>query len=395
MMKICCIGLGYVGLPLAAELSKYYEVTGFDIDREKILGYQKLGVNIRFTANPSDIGGYDIYTVCVPTPVDGFKKPNLRAVLSAAKIVGKHGLTEKNQLVILESTVSPGTTEGPFASKLEEASGLECGKDFKIGYSPEVINPADPEHTIDKLTKVVAGMDNETTERMAVFYGHMTEVFKASCIKVAEASKITENCQRDVNIALMNELDMLYRKMGIDTKEVIKAASTKWNFIRMEPGLVGGHCIPVDPYYLIDEAHKVSYYPELLIAAREVNNMVPQSIADIVVEELHGKRTNVAIFGLTYKPNIDDTRESGSIELANILKGYGYNVFGHDPMLTRDRITSLGLVPFDDGQQLDAAVVTVAHNAYLIDGIPVKDDKEMVVVDMKRIYKGNNRCVAL
>jgi UDPglucose 6-dehydrogenase/UDP-N-acetyl-D-galactosamine dehydrogenase len=394
MLKVCCVGLGYVGLPLAIELSKHYEVTGFDIDQKKISKYRELETSVRFTADPTEISGHDIFTVCVPTPVDSNKKSDLRAVLGAAEIVGKYGLTGKNQLVILESTVAPGTTEGPFASKLEKASGLVCGKDFMIGYSPEVINPADPEHTIDKLTKVVAGMDSETTERLADFYGRIAKTFKASSIKVAEASKITENCQRDVNIALMNELDQLYRAMGIDIKEVIKAASTKWNFIRMEPGLVGGHCIPVDPYYLIDEAHKVGYYPELLIAAREVNNSVPQSIADIVIEELRGKCTNVAIFGLTYKPNIDDTRESGSIELANLLKKRGYHIFGHDPMLTRERIESLGIRPFE-GQKLDAAVITVAHSAYVIDGIPIKDDADTVVVDMKRLYKGNNRCVAL
>ena len=393
-MKICCVGLGYVGLPLAIELSKHYEVTGFDIDRNKIREYRKLDTSVRFTSDPTQISGHDIFTVCVPTPVDSNRKSDLRAVLGAAEIVGRYGLTGKNQLVILESTVAPGTTEGPFAFKLEEASGLERGQDFKIGYSPEVINPADPEHTIDKLIKVVAGMDDETTERLADFYGRITRTFKASSIKVAEASKITENCQRDVNIALMNELNMLYREMGIDIKEVIKAASTKWNFIRMEPGLVGGHCIPVDPYFLLDEAHYVCYYPELLIAAREVNNSVPQYVADIVIEELHGKCTNVVIFGLTYKPNIDDIRESGSIELANLLKKRGYNVYGHDPMLTREKIESLGIRPFE-GQKLDAAVITVAHSAYLIDGVPIKEDADMVVVDMKRIYKGNNRCVAL
>lgn len=300
-------------------------------------------------------------------------------------------------MVILESTVAPGTTDGPFAAKLEEASGLKRGVDFKIGYSPEVINPADSEHTIDKVTKVVAGMDEETTHRMAIFYGRVTKTFKASSIKVAEASKILQNCQRDLNIALINEVAALFRAMGIDIEDVIAAASTKWNFIgEIRPGLVGGHCIPVDPYYLIDEAEKIGFNPKLISTAREVNNCVPQQIADIVIRELSEQHTNtnVAIFGLTYKANIDDTRESGSIELAKLLKKQGYNVYGHDPMLPPHKIRSLGIEPLN-GQKIDAAVITVAHDAYLNGGLPIGDDSRTVVIDMKRIYKGNNRCVIL
>ncbi|MGB2840855.1 MAG: nucleotide sugar dehydrogenase, partial [Halobacteriota archaeon] len=257
----------YVGLPLAEAFSKHLEVIGFDIDERKI---EKLNDennnenNIEFTTDPSKIKQADFVLICVPTPVTKSKEPDLKYVKSATKIVGKN--LKRGAIVVLESTVYPGVTEEIVTPILEKESKMKCGIDFYIGYSPERINPGDEEHDLTKITKIVAGMDDETTENLAELYGLITHVYKAKAIKTAEAAKVIENIQRDLNIALMNELAIIFHKMGLDTKSVLEAASTKWNFHKYSPGLVGGHCIPVDPYYLVYKAKELGYHPQVILA---------------------------------------------------------------------------------------------------------------------------------
>ncbi len=274
--KIVCIaGLGYVGLPLAEAFSTHLKTIGFDIDEAKIEDLKKINnneENIEFTADPSKIKQADFVLICVPTPVTKSKEPDLSYVKLAAEIVGKN--LKKGAIVVLESTVYPGVTEEVIAPilDLENESGLKCGKDFKIGYSPERINPGDEAHALDKITKIVAGMDEETTETLAELYGLITNVYKAKDIRTAEAAKVIENIQRDLNIALMNELTLIFDKMHLDTKAVLEAAGTKWNFHPYKPGLVGGHCIPVDPYYLVYKAKELSYHPQVILAGRAIND---------------------------------------------------------------------------------------------------------------------------
>ena len=284
---ICIVGLGYVGLPLAETFSNHLKTIGFDIDQEKVkrLSESNNEDNIEFTSDPSKIKQADFVLIAVPTPVTKFKEPDLSFVKSAAKTVGKN--LKKGAIVVLESTVYPGVTEEVVKPILEEASGLKCGADFKIGYSPERINPGDDEHTLNKITKVVAGMDEETTEILADLYGLITNVYKAKDIKTAEAAKVIENIQRDLNIALMNELAIIFHKMGLDTKAVLEAASTKWNFHRYSPGLVGGHCIPVDPYYLVYKAKELGYHPQVILAGRAINDYMPKHVAEMAIKGLN------------------------------------------------------------------------------------------------------------
>nr|QNO57279.1 UDP-N-acetyl-D-mannosamine dehydrogenase [Methanosarcinales archaeon ANME-1 ERB7] len=271
---VCIVGLGYVGLPLAEAFSRHLKVIGYDIDDKKIreLNAENDKENIEFTSDPSKIKQADFVLICVPTPVTKSKEPDLKYVKSAAEIVGKN--LKKGVIVVLESTIYPGVTEEIIAPilDLERESGLKCGADFKIGYSPERINPGDEAHTLDKITKIVAGMDEETTEILAELYGLITNVYKAKDIRTAEAAKVIENIQRDLNIALMNELAIIFHKMSLDTKSVLEAASTKWNFHLYKPGLVGGHCIPVDPYYLVYKAKELDYHPQVILAGRAIND---------------------------------------------------------------------------------------------------------------------------
>jgi UDPglucose 6-dehydrogenase/UDP-N-acetyl-D-galactosamine dehydrogenase len=271
---VCVVGLGYVGLPLAEAFSKHLKVIAFDIDEEKVkrLSESNNKANIEFTSDPSRIKQADFVLICVPTPVTKSKEPDLSYVKSAAEIVGQH--LKKGAIVVLESTIYPGVTEEIIAPilDLENESGLKCGADFKIGYSPERINPGDEAHALNKITKIVAGRDEETTEILAELYGLITNVYKAKDIKTAEAAKVIENIQRDLNIALTNELTLIFHKMGLDTKSVLEAAGTKWNFHPYKPGLVGGHCIPVDPYYLVYKAKELGYHPQVILAGRAIND---------------------------------------------------------------------------------------------------------------------------
>ncbi len=290
---------------------------------------------------------------------------------SAAEIVGRH--LKKGAVVVLESTIYPGVSEVVIAPilDLENESGLKCGADFKIGYSPERINPGDEAHALDKITKIVAGMDEETTEILAELYGLITNVYKAKDIKTAEAAKVIENIQRDLNIALVNELTLIFHKMNLDTKSVLDAASTKWNFHQYSPGLVGGHCIPVDPYYLVYKAKELGYHPQVILAGRAINDYMPKHVAEMAIKGLNDvgkviKGSKVLIMGLTYKENVPDTRESPVREIVKELKEFSIEVYGYDPMLSKEEIEQFGVKAFNTSEDIkvDCVIVAVAHNEF-------------------------------
>ncbi|MDP2729874.1 MAG: nucleotide sugar dehydrogenase [Dehalococcoidales bacterium] len=368
---VCVTGLGYVGLPLAEAFSKSLKVIGFDIDADKVamLKRSNNNRNLILTSNPGDIRQADFIIICVPTPVTRSKEPDLSPVKAAAATVGRN--LKKNSLVILESTVYPGVTEEVMKPILEEG-GLKCGPDFKIAYCPERINPGDEEHTIDKITKVVSGMDEETTELVARLYGKVTShIFKAKNIKTAEAAKVIENIQRDLNIALMNELSLIFDKLGLNTKDVLDAATTKWNFHKYSPGLVGGHCIPVDPYYLVYKAKELGYHPQVILAGRAINDNMPGHVAGMVIKALNNagkviKGSRILIMGLTYKANVADTRETPAKETISELREYGVEMFGYDPLLddienqfSIKAVSDLTKIP-----RIDGVILTVAHKAF-------------------------------
>ncbi len=340
---VCIVGLGYVGLPLAEAFSKHLKVIGFDIDEEKVgkLNDGNQEENTEFTSDPSKIKEADFVLICVPTPVTKFKEPDLRYVKSAAEIVGRN--LKKGATVVLESTVYPGVTDEIVKPILEKESKMRCGIDFYIGYSPERINPGDEAHALNKITKIVAGMDEETTEILVEIYGLITTVYKAKDIRTAEAAKVIENIQRDLNIALMNELAIIFHKMGLDTNSVLEAASTKWNFHPYKPGLVGGHCIPVDPYYPVYKAKELGYHPQVILAGRAINDYMPKHVAEMAIKGLNEvskviKGSRVLIMGLTYKENVPDTRESPVKEMVKELKEFGVEVYGYDPLLRKEEI---------------------------------------------------------
>ena len=303
---VCVVGLGYVGLPLAKAFSTHLKTVGFDIDDKKIetLNHDNNEDNLEFTSDQSKIKEADFVLICVPTPVTKSKEPDLSYVKSAAEIVGRN--LKDGAIVVLESTVYPGVTEEIVKTILEKESKMRCGIDFHLGYSPERINPGDDAHALNKITKIVAGMDDKTTETLAELYGLITNVYKAKDIRTAEAAKVIENIQRDLNIALMNELAIIFHKMGLDTKSVLEAASTKWNFHKYSPGLVGGHCIPVDPYYLVYKAKELGYHPQVILSGRAINDYMAKHIAEMTIKGLNEvgkviKRSKVLIMGLTYK----------------------------------------------------------------------------------------------
>jgi UDPglucose 6-dehydrogenase/UDP-N-acetyl-D-galactosamine dehydrogenase len=368
---VCIIGIGFVGLPLANAFSNNLKVIGYDIDGEKIKGLSENNKdnNITFTSNPSKIKEANFILICVPTPVTKSKEPDLTYVKSTAQTVGKN--LKKDSVVVLESTVYPGVTEEIIGPILERESGLKCGVDFKIGYSPERINPGDESHGLEIITKIIAGMDEETTEILDELYSSITGVFKAKDIKTAEAAKVIENIQRDLNIALMNELTIIFDKMGLDTKAVTDAASTKWNFYRYEPGLVGGHCIPVDPYYLVYKAKELDYHPQVILAGRAINDYMPKYVAEMTLKALNDaekviKGSEVLIMGLTYKENVKDIRETPVKSLIKELKGYGIKIYGYDPLLTYEQISEFGITHVEhlNDIKVDCIIITVIHNAF-------------------------------
>ena len=402
---VCVVGLGYVGLPLANAFSKHVKTIGFDIDRAKIQELnENNNANLICSSDPSSIEQADIVIIAVPTPVTKSKEPDLFYVKSAAEIVGKNLKT--GAIVVLESTVYPGVTDEFIAPILEHESGLKCGVDFKIGYSPERINPGDEAHALDKITKIVAGLDEATTETLADLYGLITTVYKAKDIKTAEAAKVIENIQRDLNIALMNELTLIFHKVGLDTNSVLEAAGTKWNFHPYKPGLVGGHCIPVDPYYLVYKAKELGYHPQVILAGRAINDYMPKHVAEMAVKGLNEvgkviKHSKILILGLTYKENVPDTRESPVREMVKELKEFGVDVYGYDPLLSTEELESFGVKALDFSFstgflfskkkkcKVDCVIMAVAHNEFkkmeLGDLARWMNDKP-VLIDVKGMF---------
>ena len=383
--KIAVIGLGYVGLPLAVALARKFEVVGFDVSRERIealrSGYDWTHevpeevlneVGLKVTDDEADLAGQSIYIVTVPTPIDDAKRPDFGAILAASDIVGR--AMQPGAIVCFESTVYPGVTEEICGPALEQASGLRCGEDFKLGYSPERINPGDRERPIEKITKVVAGQDAETLDRLADVYGAIIEagIHRASSIKVAEAAKVIENTQRDVNIALMNEISRICDLVGIRTSEVLEAAGTKWNFLRFYPGLVGGHCIGVDPYYLTAKAEQLGYHPQVILSGRRINDGMGAHVAQRVVKLLasldkpiHNAR--VGILGFTFKENVPDIRNSKVVDIYNELRAFGIEPIVHDPIADRATVERTYGVAMSDAEEfndLSAVILAVSHDCF-------------------------------
>ena len=393
---VCVVGLGYVGLPLAKAFSKHLKTIGFDIDDDKIGDLNNNNNdNIEFTTDPSKIKHADFVIIAVPTPVTKSKEPDLRYIKSAAETVGKN--LKRGATVVLESTVYPGVTEEIVAPILERESKMKCSIDFYIGYSPERINPGDEAHDLTKITKIVAGMDDDTTGRLAALYRLITNVYKARDIRTAEAAKVIENIQRDLNIALMNELAIIFHKMGLDTNSVLEAASTKWNFQPYKPGLVGGHCIPVDPYYLVYKAKELGYHPQVILAGRAINDFMPKHVAEMAIKGLNEvgkviKGSKVLIMGLTYKENVPDTRESPVREMVKELKEFGVDAYGYDPLLSKEEIEEFGVNALDNLDvklKMDGVIVAVAHDEFkqmnLEDLARMMNDKP-VLVDIRGLF---------
>ena len=393
---VCIVGLGYVGLPLAEAFSKHLKVIGYDIDDTKIreLNNSTENINLEYTSEPTKIRDADFVLISVPTPVTKSKDPDLSYVKSAAETIGRN--MKKGCIVVLESTVYPGVTEEIVKPILEEESGLKCGADFKIGYSPERINPGDEEHSLNKITKIVAGIDEEAAEILGDLYALITGVYKAKDIRTAEAAKVIENIQRDLNIALMNELAIIFHKMGIETKAVLDAAGTKWNFHSYSPGLVGGHCIPVDPYYLVHKAKELGYHPQVILAGRTINDYMSKHVAEMALKGLNEvgkviKGSKVLIMGLTYKENVPDTRESPVRAMVQELKEFGVDVFGYDPALSDERIRSFGIKLLEEREKenMDCVIITVAHDKFKNRGFNLLSeimDGRGVLIDIKGIW---------
>jgi len=366
---VCVVGLGYVGFPLLKQFSKHFKVIGFDTNEKKVQDISSKRSDLEITSNPFSIKNADFVIIAVPTPITKTKQPDLSIVKSASKTIGKN--LKKGVIVVLESTVYPGVTEDILGPILEKESGMILGKDFKIGYSPERVNPGDENHTIDKITKIVAGMDEESTNALVGLYGKITTVYKAENIKTAEAAKVIENIQRDLNIALMNELSIIFNKLGIDTKAVLNAASTKWNFNSYRPGLVGGHCIPVDPYYLVYKTKETGYHPQVILAGRSVNDSMPKHVADLTIKALNEagiviKNSKILIMGLTFKENVEDTRETPVVDIIKELKEFKCDVYGYDPLLSKEEINGFGIIPIDNLNEIkvNCVIVTVIHNVF-------------------------------
>jgi len=383
--KISLVGLGYVGMPIAVAFAKKVDVIGYDLNAKKIETY-KAGIDptnevgddviktttVEFTSDESKLREAKFHIVAVPTPVNDDHTPDLTPVEGASRIVGRN-LT-KGSIVVYESTVYPGVTEDVCIPILEKESGLKCGVDFKVGYSPERINPGDKVHRLETIVKIVSGMDEESLDEIAKVYELVVEagVHRASCIKVAEAAKVIENSQRDINIAFMNELSIIFNKMGIDTKSVLEAAGTKWNFLKFYPGLVGGHCIGVDPYYLTYKAEMMGYHSQVILAGRRINDDMGKYVAENIVKNLISadkavKNAKVAILGFTFKENCPDTRNTRIIDIVNELKEYGITPIIADPEADKEEAKHLYGIDFVDMNtiiNMDAVVLAVAHDCF-------------------------------
>lgn len=399
--KISLVGLGYVGMPIAVAFSKKVKVVGFDLNAKKIELY-KSGIDptnevgneaikactVDFTADESKLKEAKFHIVAVPTPVNDDHTPDLTPVEGASEIVGRN-LT-KGAIVVYESTVYPGVTEDVCVPILERESGLKCGVDFKVGYSPERINPGDKVHRLETITKIVSGMDEETLDEVAKVYELVVEagVHRAESIKVAEAAKVIENSQRDINIAFMNELSIIFNKMGIDTQSVLKAAGTKWNFLKFYPGLVGGHCIGVDPYYLTYKAEEMGYHSQIILSGRRINDDMGKYVAESTVKNLIKadvsiKNAKVAILGFTFKENCPDTRNTKIVDIYNELKEYGITAEIADPAADADEAKRLYGIEFVDMATIkdcDAVILAVAHEQF----------KDLSAADFDKMFKAGD-----
>lgn len=409
-VTISVIGLGYVGLPLAIEFAKKVKVIGFDINEAKIATLlrgidptNEVGddtvktTSMKITCNEEDLKESKFHIVAVPTPINQDKTPDLRPVIGASETLGRN-LT-KGSIVVYESTVYPGVTEEVCVPILEKLSGLRCGIDFKVGYSPERINPGDKVHTVTKITKIVSGMDKESLEEIAKTYSIIIEagVYKTENIKVAEAAKVIENSQRDINIAFMNELSIIFNKMGINTNDVLRAAGTKWNFLNFTPGLVGGHCIGVDPYYLTYKAEQIGYHPEVILAGRRINDSMGKYIAENTVKQLikagkNIKGAKVGIFGLTFKENVPDTRNSRVVDIINELKEFEVDVTIFDPIANKEEAKheyDLKIMELSRSDKFDAVIFAVSHDCFKelgMDFIKELFVDNPVVIDVKGMF---------
>lgn len=411
--KISLVGLGYVGLPIAVAFSKHVDVIGFDVNNEKVELY-KSGIDptnevgndaiketlMKFTSDPNELKKAKFHIVAVPTPVDDTQTPNLDILKSATKTVAEH-LT-KGSYVVFESTVYPGVTEEICIPILEEVSGLKLNLDFKVGFSPERINPGDKVNRLETIVKVVSGSDEKSLDEIAKVYEIVVDagVHKASSIIVAEAAKVIENAQRDINIAFMNELSIIFNKLGIDTYEVLEAAGTKWNFLKFTPGLVGGHCIGVDPYYLTYKAKQAGYHPEIILSGRKLNDNMGKYVAENVIKQmikanLPIKQSRVGIFGFTFKENTPDTRNTRIIDIYNELLEYNVESLIYDPIADINEVTTeygLSLSNLEDMKDLDVVIFAVSHNEFkdiknedISKMYRSKDNENRVLIDIKGI----------
>jgi UDP-N-acetyl-D-galactosamine dehydrogenase len=412
-LKVAVVGLGYVGLPLAVALARKHDVVGFDISRQRIADLKQgrdstnevtadeLGkAKLRITDEPSDLSGRQVFIVTVPTPIDQANRPDFTAVLKACDIVGP--TLSNGAIVVFESTVFPGVTEEICAPALERASGLKAGADFKLGYSPERINPGDKAHPIEKIVKVVAGQDAATLDTLAELYGSIIEagVHRAPSIKVAEAAKAIENTQRDLNIALMNEVAKICHLLGIRTRDVLDAAGTKWNFLNFYPGLVGGHCIGVDPYYLTAKAEQLGYQPEVILSGRRINDRMGAYLAQCVVKLIASSgqsiiNARVGILGFTFKENVPDIRNSKVIDVYRELKDFGIEPIVHDARADGETVREeygIELAPLDEFKGLRALIYAVAHDEYrpLHDGVSDMVAEGGIIADVRSLLDPNS-----
>ena len=420
--QVCVVGLGYVGLPLAVGFAKHLPTIGYDVNETRIQelqhGYDRNGEasetelrnpNLTLTTDPTLMRNADVIIITVPTPVDKAKRPDLRYLIRASETVGQH--MKHGAIVVYESTVYPGCTEEDCAPVLERASGMKAGVDFKLGYSPERINPGDAEHTLETIVKVVAGQDEQTTETLAHLYGLVVKagIHKAPNIRTAEAAKVIENTQRDLNIALMNELAMLFHLLGLNTREVLAASRTKWNFLPFEPGLVGGHCIPVDPYYLTHKAQEIGFHPEVILAGRRTNDTMGIYVAKETVKMMIRagrpvRNAQVLVLGLAFKENVPDVRDTRVTDLIEELQSFGCIVEVCDPLVVESDRKRLPFTFVDDPFRTrrghyDAIVLAVPHRQFrercyeeylsLMNALA-----QGVFVDVKGVYLHDSRTVA-